>query len=150
MSDLDFSALTDYATSLMSNTKATAQTSDLRSGLKGLSSKSTDDELLAACKQFESYLWEQIYKEVDKSVNVFGTESNGSYAGNMLSTFSDSFIQEISKQSVSDGDNSLAQTLYRQLKRNYGIDVVTAEEIEAQKLAENAAANGAVPVTEEE
>lgn len=132
----DISSLTDYASSLLTNAKTTASADALRGKMKGISSKSTDDELLTACKQFEAYLWEQIYKETDKSVNIFGTESDGSYAGNMLSTFSDTFIQEIAEKSVSDGDNSLAQTLYRQLKRNYGIDVITPEQIDAAKLSE--------------
>jgi len=149
MSSLDFNSLTDYASSLVSNTRATNQASSVSSSLKGVSSDSTDEELLSACKQFEAYLWEQIYKEVDKSVNVFGTNSDGSYASNMVSTFSDTLIQEISQQSLSEGDNSLAMSLYRQLKNNYGIGVVTAEEIEAKELAENAAANGVVDISEE-
>jgi len=145
----DFSSLTDYASSLVSNAKSSNQATTLSNGLKGISKDSTDDELLSACKQFEAYLWEQIYKEVDKSVNIFGTESDGSYAGNMMSTFSDSFIQEIAQQSTGDGSNSLAQTLYEQLKRNYGIGVVTSDQLNAEEISETAAENGVVEVSEE-
>lgn len=144
MSELDISSLTDYGTSLLSNTQSSTAGQTVKSQVSSLSSDSTDDELLDACKQFEAYLWEQIYKEVDKSVNLFGTQSEGGYASDMVSMFSDTLIEEVSKQSVSDGDNSLAMTLYEQLKRNYGIGVTTAEEIDAEQLSENAAESGEV------
>ena len=150
MSDLDISSLTDYGASLLSNAKTNAVSDALTSKMKNVNSSSTDDELLAACKQFEAYLWEQVYKNVDKTTNVFGSQSDGSYADNMVSMFSDNYIQEISKMSVGEGDNSLAQRLYEQLKRNYGIGVTTPEEIDAAKAAEAAAEAGAVPVETEE
>ena len=81
---------------------------------------------------------------------MFGSQSNGSYADNMVSMFSDNYIQEISKMSVGEGENSLAQRLYEQLKRNYGIGVTTPGEIDAAKAAEAAAEAGAVPVETEE
>lgn len=146
MSDFDFNSLTDYASSLLSNTQSNAATSSIKNKVNSVSKDSSDDELLSACKQFEAYLWEQIYKEVDKSVNLFGTSSTGSYAGNMVSTFSDTLIQEVASKSVSQGENSLAKTLYEQLKRNYGIGTVAPEEIDAEEASENAAKNGAVSV----
>lgn len=150
MSDLDISALTDYGASLLSNAKSNAISDALTSSVKKAESASTDDELLAACKQFEAYLWEQVYKNVDKTANVFGSQMEGSYANNMVSMFSDNYIQEISKMSVGEGDNSLAMRLYEQLKRNNGIGVTVPEEIDATKAAETAAEAGVVsPDTDE-
>jgi len=144
MAEFDISSLTDYGTSLLTSTQKSVAGQTVKNQVGSLSANSTDDELLDACKQFEAYLWEQIYKEVDKSVNLFGTQSEGGYASDMVSAFSDNLIQEVSKQSVTGGDNSLAMKLYEQLKRNYGIGVKTAEEIDAEALAENAAESGAV------
>ena len=74
-----------------------------------------------------------MYKNVDKTTNVFGSQSDGSYAGNMVNAFSDTLIREVSKMSVGEGDNSLAMKLYEQLKRNYGIGAKTPEE-KAEKI----------------
>ena len=148
MSDTSLDALTGYASNLLENTKQTAGASTIKNSVSSLSKDSSEDELLGACKQFEAYLWEQVYKEMDKTTNVFGSESNGSYAGNMVSTFSDTLIQEISNKSVTGEDNSLAMQLYEQLKRNLGIGVTTPAEIDAAQLSEKAAEEGLAGVDE--
>ena len=44
-----------------------------------------NDALLDACKQFEAYLWEQIYKEMEKTTKVFSDDEDGdAYASNMV------------------------------------------------------------------
>ncbi|MCR5595129.1 MAG: hypothetical protein K6G12_04730 [Lachnospiraceae bacterium] len=150
MADFDISSLTDYGTSLLNTTQSNAISDAMTSKVRNVNSDSTDAELLEACKQFEAYLWEQVYKNADKTANLFGTQSEGSYAGNMVNMFSDNLVQEVSKMSVGEGDNSLAMRLYEQLKRNYGIGVTTAEEIDAQQAAEAAAASGAVQTDTDE
>lgn len=79
-----------------------------------------DDTLFDACKQFEAYLWEQVYKEMQKTVDIFGEDEDG-YASNMVDYFKDTVIQQISEQTATQGSNSLAQMLYEQAKINYGI-----------------------------
>lgn len=79
-----------------------------------------DDALFDACKQFEAYLWEQVYKEMQKTVDLFGDDENG-YASNMVDYFKDTVIQQISEQTATQGSNSLAQMLYEQAKINYGM-----------------------------
>ena len=133
MSEFDISSLTDYSSALLSNTQSTAVNNAISSKVNSISKDSTEAELLDACKQFEAYLWEQVYKNVDKTTNVFGSQSDGSYAGNMVNMFSDNLIQEVSKMSAGEGDNSLAMRLYEQLKRNYGIGVTTPEEIDKKE-----------------
>ena len=84
-----------------------------------------DAELLEACKQFEAYLWEQVLKEMDKSVKLFkGDDEEEGYAGNMVDTFNDTYIQTIATQMTEEGQgaNSLAQTLYEQMKRTYSAE----------------------------
>jgi Rod binding domain-containing protein len=81
-----------------------------------------DDALLDACKQFEAYLWEQVYKEMEKTAKVFSDDDDeDGYASNMVDYFKDSAIQEISEQTTTQGSNSLAQMLYEQAKRNYNL-----------------------------
>ncbi len=79
-----------------------------------------DDALFDACKQFEAYLWEQVYKEMQKTVDIFSDDEDG-YASQMVDYFKDSVIQQISAQTATQGSNSLAQMLYEQAKINYNI-----------------------------
>lgn len=81
-----------------------------------------DDALFDACKQFEAYLWEQVYKEMEKTVKIFSDDDEEkSYASNMTDYFKDTLIQQISEQTATEGSNSLAQMLYEQAKRNYNL-----------------------------
>ncbi len=82
-----------------------------------------DDALLDACKQFEAYLWEQVYKEMEKTTKLFDDdeEKENSYAANMTDFFKDAMVQQISEQTASQGSNSLARMLYEQAKRNYNL-----------------------------
>lgn len=81
-----------------------------------------NDALLDACKQFEAYLWEQIYKEMEKTTKVFSDDEDGdAYASNMVDYFKDAVVQQISSQTATEQSNSLAQMLYEQAKRNYNL-----------------------------
>lgn len=87
-----------------------------------VSAEAEDEELLDACKQFESYLWEQVFKEMMKTTKMFAGDSDEEgYAGNMVNMFQDTYVQAFASQmtSESQGANSLAQTLYEQMKRTY-------------------------------
>lgn len=96
---------------------------NLQKNLEKAAAKETeDDKLFDACKQFEAYLWEQVYKEMEKTAKIF-SDDNGQegYASNMVDCFKDAFFQKISEQTSSEGSNSLAQMLYEQAKRNYNM-----------------------------
>ncbi len=86
----------------------------------GTENTKEDDALFDACKQFEAYLWEQVYKEMQKTVDIFSDDEDG-YASQMVDYFKDSVIQQISEQTATQGSNSLAQMLYEQAKINYNI-----------------------------
>ena len=82
-------------------------------------------ELLEACKQFEAYLWEQVIKGMEKTAKVFSDDDDEEgYAGNMVNVFQDTYVQEMAKQVTSEGQgaNSLAQTLFEQMKRTYSAE----------------------------
>ncbi|MDE6388195.1 MAG: rod-binding protein [Lachnospiraceae bacterium] len=110
---------TDYMTdtnriameNLQKNLENAAETKDIE-----------DEALFDACKQFEAYLWEQVYKEMEKTAKVFSDDSEEEgYAANMVDTFKDTVIQKLSEQTASEKSNSLAQLLYEQAKRNYNM-----------------------------
>lgn len=114
----DLTGLSNY-TDYMTDANRVA-TENLQKQLENADKEKENEALFDACKQFESYLWEQVYKEMQKTVDLFGEEDEG-YASNMVDFFKDSFIQEISEQTASQGSNSLAQMLYEQAKRNYNL-----------------------------
>lgn len=110
---------TDYMTDINR-----VNTENLQKKLENTAStkQKEDDALLDACKQFEAYLWEQIYKEMEKTAKVFSDEDDGdAYASNMVDYFKDSVIQQVSAQTATEQSNSLAQMLYEQAKRNYNL-----------------------------
>lgn len=119
---MDLTGLANY-TDYMTDTNRVA-TDNLKNKLENAAnSKEVDDEaLFDACKQFEAYLWEQVFKEMEKSVKLFSDDKDkDGYASNIVDYFKDSYIQQISEQTASEKSNSLAQMLYEQAKRNYNL-----------------------------
>lgn len=78
-------------------------------------STSTDDEIMDACKQFEAYFVEQVFKAMEKMVPK-SEESEGDY----MKYFGDTLYQEYAKSATETGDGfGIAKSLYEQMKRNY-------------------------------
>ena len=84
-------------------------------------SRATDDELLDACKQFEAYFLEQVFKEMEKTVDCVKSEEDTDPNSNLVDFFQDSAIQELASTSTQTQGLGLAQMLYEQMKRNYGL-----------------------------
>lgn len=85
-------------------------------------SKSTDDELMEACKEFEAYFVEQAFKAMQKMV----PENEDSTTSDYMDYFGDTLVQEYAKSATNQGDGfGIANMLYEQMKRNYGLDTST-------------------------
>ena len=84
-------------------------------------SQATDDELLDACKQFEAYFLEQVFKEMEKTVDCVKGEEDSDPNDNLVDYFKDSAIQKLASTSTETQGLGLAQMLYEQMKRNYGL-----------------------------
>ena len=110
--DMDISAYTSQITN-----SAVNKTGDNWS--KNDYSKSTDKELMDACKEFEAYLWEQVLSEMTKSVN-FGVDEETT-TSSMLGYFKEEAMKEVAGQITESTTSSLAQSLYEQMKRNYEV-----------------------------
>lgn len=125
---MDFSGIT----SMYSDTYASAanQTANkLQNKLDGADyTQATDDELMDACKQFEAYFVEQMFKEMVKTIPS-ESESSGSMSS-MMDYYKDEMIQNLASETADqNGGLGLAKTLYEQMRRNYGLD--SAEETAA-------------------
>lgn len=116
MSTIDISGLTSPYTEYATQTASQANADKLKKVAQSDYTNSTDDELMGACKEFESYFLEQVFKEMWKTVGK--EESSDQPTSNLLEFFKDSTIQELASQSTEKDSLGLAQMLYEQMKRN--------------------------------
>lgn len=128
---MDFSNVTAMYTDTYAN--ASNQAADkLKNKLNGVDyTKAADDELMDACRQFEAYFVEQMFKEMVKTIPS-ESERSGSM-NSMMDYYKEQMIQGIAEEtSKQNGGLGLAQMLYEQMRRNYGLDSVSAETIAEQ------------------
>ena len=79
----------------------------------------TDEELMEACKEFEAYFVEMMFKEMMKTVPE--SELTSGANSTLVDYYKDELVKDIAKESTNQGNLGLAQTLYEQMKRNYDI-----------------------------
>ncbi len=116
---MDISNLTSTYNDIYASASNTAA-SKLEGQLKTDYSKATDDELMDACKQFEAYFLEQVFKGMEKT--IVKSEDSSSSGNSMLDFFKDEMIQDVAADATEQNSLGLAQMLYDQMKRNYGVD----------------------------
>ena len=105
-----------YSDILNANNQSTTR---LENKLNTDMTRATDDELMDACKQFEAYFVEQMFKEMMKTVPK--SEETTSYGSNLTEYMKDNLLQEIAADSTEGNSLGLAQMLYEQMKRNYDL-----------------------------
>lgn len=72
----------------------------------------TDDELMEACKSFETYFVEQVIKEMKKTVK--SEEEEGEY----MQYFGDTLYEQYASAITESGQLGIAKTLYDSMKTN--------------------------------
>lgn len=98
-----------------------ASAAALESTLGKVGDQTTEAELMAACKEFEAYFIEQIYKGMEKTI-IKAEDDDSSSSSQYTDYFSDMRIQEYAKMTAEQGNGiGLANQLYEQMKRNYGL-----------------------------
>lgn len=112
------SIYTDMLTQQASSESSTS--SKLSSSLKATDySDATDEELMDACKEFEAYFLEQVFKEMQNT--VMSSEEDSSSNSQLVDYFKDQTVQQLASDSTDQNSLGLAQMLYEQMKRNYDI-----------------------------
>ena len=117
------------ATSATNNAQS-AKTDSLKNSVNGLSSNSTDEELMEVLKDFESYFIEQMIKQMKETFTDDDEES--SMASQYTDTFMDYAIEDIADMLLEEVGGNMTQQLFEQMKRNYNIP--TVEEVEAETV----------------
>ena len=70
-----------------------------------------DEKMMEACKEFETYMLEQVYKQMEKTI-MRSDDSQGDYE----KMFSDMRIQQYAERATEQGGIGLAQQLYESMK----------------------------------
>ena len=104
------------------NNAASSKADSLQNSANGLSSNSTEEELLEVLKDFESYFIEQIIKEMKDTFTDEDEES--SVASQYTDTFMDYAIEEVADILLEEVGGNMTQQLFEQMKRNYNIPTV--------------------------
>ncbi|MCR5000246.1 MAG: rod-binding protein [Lachnospiraceae bacterium] len=107
----------------LNNVKDSASRStDLADKLKNGMEGKSDEELMEACKEFEAYFTEQIFKNMRKSMVPASEEDSGSMS-TLKNYFEDELWKNYSSAAADQSNNGLAQMLYEQMKRNLGTEL---------------------------
>ena len=112
------------------NNANTAKTDSLKNSVHGLSSNSTDEELMEVLKDFESYFIEQMIKQMKETFTDEDEES--SMASQYTDTFMDYAIEDVADMLLEEVGGTMTQQLFEQMKRNYNIPVV--DEVDAENV----------------
>ena len=130
---MDLTSLgTDYASEIAQNALTSAKNSSLAK--KDLSN-ANDEELMDACKQFEEYFVEQIFKTAWKSTTVLTEkeENTSAYLNTMKDYYQDQYSKEIATKATETGQIGLARELFEQMKRSQGVTLEEALAKTAEK-----------------
>lgn len=104
-----------------------ASSGKLTNSIEGAQS---EDEMMAACEEFEVYLIQKMFETMEQTAKVFSDEEDedGNEYTNM---FSDQMYQAVAQNMVNSGQGlGIAQTLYESMTRNAGI---TAQALEGSE-----------------
>lgn len=94
-------------------------------------STSTDEELMDACKEFEAYFIEMVFKEMKKMVPE--SDYTDPATEQLTDYFKESMMSEYAADMADQGTLGLAQTLYEQMKRNVGEQIPASETVADDK-----------------
>lgn len=111
LSGLNSTAMTEY----LQNTQSQSSTK-LEQKLGTDYSTATEEELMEVCKDFEAYFVEQMIKAMQSTLDEESDPLSGTY-----SYFKDMQNQSYAEMMTEQTDFGIAQSLYEQMKRNYGL-----------------------------
>ena len=116
---MDISGLSNVYTEYLNQQTDNVSAKKMQDTVSKDYSQASDEELLDVCKQFEAYFMEQVFKQMEKTIIKDESSSGSSTA--LVDYFKDSALQELTKTSTETQGLGIAQTLYEQMKRNYGL-----------------------------
>lgn len=116
---MDISGLSNIYTEYLNQQTDNVSAKKMQDTVSKDYSQASDEELLDVCKQFEAYFMEQVFKQMEKT--IIKDESSSGTSTALVDYFKDSALQELTKTSTETQGLGIAQMLYEQMKRNYGL-----------------------------
>lgn len=114
---MDFLSINNnYYNGLMENTTNGMVTKKLTDSVKKAEKTTDDEELMKACKSFESYMVEQIMAKMEEISHIDGVDSEKD--NEYMSMFNDTFIKDKAEILTKNTDLGIAKMLYESMKRN--------------------------------
>lgn len=132
---VDLSGLTSPYSDILKDQLQNSEKAKLQNTVSADYSNSTEEELMTACKQFEAYFLEQVFKGMEKT--VMKADDGDGASEKLVDYFKDHTIQEMAAQSTETNSLGLAQMLFEQMKRNYGITDVTENNQQDEKMTDS-------------
>ncbi len=112
----------------VSNTASQVSSSGMKNAIDTTDyASASDEQLMNACKEFESYYLEQVMKKMMDTVSI---DEDSVMNNQLVSYFMDSTVTELCKEATDQKSLGLAQMLYEQMKINYGTPVIPGTELE--------------------
>lgn len=82
---------------------------------------STNEEMMAACEEFEVYLLQKMFQSMEETTKIFSDEEEED-GGEYMNMFGDKLYQSVAENMVKSGQGiGLAKTLYESMARNAGL-----------------------------
>ena len=119
---MDISGVTSMLyqnTTNATNNASQSKVDGLKNTVNGLSSESTEEELMSVLKDFESYFVEQMIKKMKETFT--DDEEESSVASQYTDTFMDYAIEGVADKILDEVGGNMTQQLFEQMKRNYNI-----------------------------
>ena len=89
-----------------------------------------EDEMMAACEEFEVYLIQKMFETMEQTAKVFSDEEDED-GNEYTSMFNDQMFQAVAQNMVDSGQGlGIAKTLYESMARNAGITAQAVEQSE--------------------
>ena len=115
--------------------------SKIKNSISGVGANSTDEELTEAVESFESYMLEQVIKQVKDTIKM--DEEDKDSNSQLTDYYMDSTIQNLASTMVKEYGGRLTEDLVTQMKRNYGT-------LNEDKLINNDSSDAVTNVTPEQ
>lgn len=115
---MDINSMNTYNTTAF--TQALENTSKYEETTSKNYAGATDEELMDACKEFEAYFLEQMFKSMQKMIPTSESESS---SNKMLTDYyKEQLTAEYATTATDNGDGvGIAKMLFEQMKRNYDL-----------------------------
>lgn len=117
------SSLLSMQQDLAASTSEEKTGEDFKSALHAAIENQDDTALKESCNELEAYMLSMVFKQMKQSMLLNDDEDALIPKGDYTKTFEDTMINAVTKQMVEAGGIGLSDTIYKQIKSSYGVQM---------------------------